>query len=263
LCCDYFGRRDREGGIRLGFWETVLANLIPAIFAAALAAGFAYWFARRYTRRWDETRARRERDAAAAAEFYRAYGAFFAAWKSWDGYRKSVRTRKTKPGDRIPFLNRVADAEGALESFLIRLTQERNLEQHDLDRLWCFRTGYKQLRYSVRDDELLPWWRSTTGAHSEGSRHYLAFKRLSVGVAALLPSPDDRPYSTPDADVALRHLVFVAGPEDRDFRERWAASLEARVPSWVCVAEALDLPKADRQLTPARDRGTNLDGLES
>jgi hypothetical protein len=151
-------------------------------------------------------------------------------------------------------LNRVADAEGALESLLIRLTQERHLEQPDLDRLWCFRAGYKQLRYSRRNDKPLEWWRSTTAGHSEGASHYLAFKRLAVGVAALLPSPADRRVSRPVADVALKNLVFVTGPLDTVFRARWKASLEAGVPLWVSVAEALDLPPTrTASSTPATD----------
>src|SRR4051812_34171073 len=134
----------------MAFWATLVATLIATAVAGVITALFAGWLAQRvareYTDRAEERKAIRERDESAAAEFYIAYGRFFAAWKSSDDYLDSrSRPRSTvSPADRLASLSRVADAEGLLESFLVRLTLDRPLDETDRDRLWCFRTAYKQ-----------------------------------------------------------------------------------------------------------------------
>lgn len=170
------------------FLEQVAVNALGGILVALVAAVLALVFAVKFTEGRERRAAVRARDEVAAEEFYRAYGRLFAAWKEWDDFLGKRLTQSTRREDRAPFLNRVAEAEGMLESFLVRLTVERSLSEVDRDRLWCFRRGYKQVRYSVREGERVGW-RRTPGAGAEpaeGYREYVVFKRLSVVVAAMI-----------------------------------------------------------------------------
>ena len=114
----------------------------------------------------------------------------------------------------------VAKAEGALESFLVTLVVEHHLEPPDLKALWCFRTGYKQLRYSVREDRPLRSWRTS----EEGFRQYQAFKGLATYVAALLVRTQGR-RDRPTDEEALGNLNFVTGPHV-DNSPDWVAMFE-------------------------------------
>jgi hypothetical protein len=71
------------------------------------------------------------------------------------------------------------------------------LSEVDRDLLWCFRRGYKQVRYSVREGERVGWRRTPgEGAEpAEGYREYVAFKRLSVEVAAMIAGGPHRPQA--------------------------------------------------------------------
>jgi hypothetical protein len=223
--------------IGTGFWGTLLAGALVALFTGVVALALARFF----TQRWEEAAARRRAAEATVAEFYRAYGAVFAAWKAWDD---DVGKDKNKPAvemsetEHLNHLTRAADAEGAFESFLVRLALQRDLAPNDLERLQCFRSAYKQLRYKVRDRKPLPWWRTSTKQRADGFRDYNAFKRLSVGIAFMLADPEDRDSAPPSAGDALKNLEYVT------------TSVE-----WVEPAERLPLPVVQRRrrgLIPAR-----------
>jgi len=151
------------------FWSDVLAGLLVTVAAGLVAAIVAWWI----TRPLEDRRAQRARDEAAAEDFYRAYGGFFAAWKAWAAFKPDGDGGQRTPTNEqwMALLNQVTEAEGSLESFLVRLTLERKLSNVELTRLWCFRQGYKSLRYAVRDGHALGWRRSdATGP--EGLRQH-------------------------------------------------------------------------------------------
>jgi hypothetical protein len=157
--------------------DQIVAGVITAITAALLAVAVAKWYTAR--------RERELRDETATQEFYRAYGAFFGAWKAWD----DVSGRATlESGDHAQYLTRVAEAEGMLESFLLRLTLDRTVGTTDLHRLWCFRRGYKEVWYCVRRRECVPWRRTKPpeGESDIGYRKYTAFKQLTAAVAGMI-----------------------------------------------------------------------------
>ena len=161
--------------------DQAVAGMIGALFAALLALAVAKGYTARHERE--------VRDEAAAQEFYRAYGAFFGAWKAWDDVRgRGEMPQWLKSGNHAQYLTRVAEAEGMLESFVVRLTLERGLTACDLHRLWCFRHGYKEVRYRVRRCDHVPWRRTEPqhGQSDAGYRQYTAFKQLSVAVARMI-----------------------------------------------------------------------------
>ena len=216
------------------FLEQVAVNALGGFLAAAFAAVLALFLAIRFTERRERRAALRARDEAAAEEFYRAYGGLFAAWKAWDDFLG--KKPKEKPGRevRAPFLSRVAETEGMLESFLVRLTVERSLCECDRDRLWCFRRGYKQVRYRVRDGVPVGWRRSPGDGvePAEGHPQYVVFKHLSVAVAAMIagaPVP-------PTAEKGLAARLKAAW---RALRE-WVRPVDVARPEVHEAAEALD-----------------------
>ena len=252
----------------MSFWETVGAGACIAAFTALIALAIALLV----TDRRDRSRARRERDEAAAAEFYRAYGSFFAVWKSWNDFREpeklaeppDCRRGTAPPGgdERLGFLTRVAEAEGLLESFLVRLTLEHRLSQPELDRLWCFRRGYKQLRYAVVSGEPLNWFRTDSrddACQRVRFRSYRAFKSLAASTAELLIR-DGAASGAPVPMSALERLEYVTGSSD-PLKRRYVAETDAfgaelrrqglelrgRVWRWVAIAERLRDREAARR----------------
>jgi len=179
------------------FWSDLLAGVAVAIVAGLVALVVAKWI----TGPLEETRSRAAQDAAAAGDFYQAYGGFFAAWKGWAAFKSDTGGgQRTPTNDQwISLLSRVTDAEGALESFLMRFSLERPLTEVDVARLWCFRQGYKQLRYAVRDGRALGWRRTDDDEPQQRGMYvtYSAFKRLALDVAALLTAPPNRRQGPP------------------------------------------------------------------
>jgi hypothetical protein len=241
------------------FVERFVATALGGMVAAVFAAGLGIWIARRFTARHEERSAQRQRAEAAAEDFYSAYGSFFAAWKSWNDYRglsiEKERPDMVTPEDRRTFLARASDAEGKFETFLIWLTVERQLSPTDLDRLWCFRRGYKQLRFRVRDDRRLGWTRREEG---DPGKQYDAFKGLTVSVAAMIARPAAAQSSRPkgpwsrgsadhrEAHDARNNLRFVTGPSEAirmDYRDSLPAALAEKGRGnelWYVLPELID-----------------------
>jgi hypothetical protein len=246
----------------MSFWDTTisafLSTLVAGIGVAAAAAVIALLLAKLFGNQiadeWERRRALRERDLAGAAEFYRTYGQFFAAWKVCESYVQHDKL-VMEPTDKRELLTAVAAAEGALESFLLRLTLERSLKNEELDMLWCFRTAYKQLRDSVDHERRLLWWKSEetekdhSGSRKAGFKAYEAFKSLAARVASLFTV--DEPGRPPERDKGRENLEWVTG-SGVDLKERYASLIEherewraaASVDNpeeweWVPVAESL------------------------
>jgi hypothetical protein len=207
------------------------SGALVALFAALLGYLVSRLAAKRITERWDLVRSARERNLAATAEFYGAYGEFFAALKIWGSFVRLDHEEgiAASSSERLTCLGKVVEAEGLLESFLFRLTHEFELRTEDVERMWCFRSGYKQLRYAARENRPLQWRRNSFDddpVRHEGYRAYRAFKGLSVDMANLLATRSDHPHDRPDYQVVLRQLTEVTGP-GREIESRHAETLTA------------------------------------
>ncbi len=146
------------------------------------------------------------------------------------------------------FAEKAAFAEGGYESLLVRLALERDLDTDERAALWCLRSAFKELRYAIRDDEQLAWWRSNIHLNSPGFREYQAVKALLARVAQILIQPRNVTSTSPAEDRAtvLAEItgdgrVFTGNPW---FASAWKAELDERKakktpasPQWVVLAE--------------------------
>jgi len=229
------------------FWSDLLAGVAVALVAGLIALVVAKWI----TGPLEETRSRAAQNAAAAGDFYQAYGGFFAAWKGWAAFKSDAGGGQRTPTNEqwIALLARVTDAEGALESFLMRFSLERPLTEVDVARLWCFRQGYKELRHAVRDGRALGWRRSDdTEPHQHGMyMTYSTFKRLALDVATLLTAPPMRRETLPNLAVAWSNFQLMTGSKapavfgsEAIDRPDWADPA-AKPGSWEWVVRARSL----------------------
>jgi hypothetical protein len=231
------------------FWSDIVSGVIVAAVAVLGALGIAMWV----TRKYEERRTRLARNGAAAEEFYRAYGMFFGAWKTYAVYRRDTGSDALHLDEEqwVSMLREVTIAEGTLESFLVRLTLEQPLSDEALLRLWCFRTAYKQLRYAVR--QRLPLgWRRTDGsdpAQHAGYRQYQAFKLLASDVAALIADAVDLGEKRPSLATARSNLLLVTATDAASLPGRlglaspsgWPdVGADRRAWHWVVYAERLN-----------------------
>jgi hypothetical protein len=256
------------------FWDQVgvqaLGGAATALVAALLAVGVAYLVTRRHERQ----AAQRARNETATAEFYQAYGNLFAVWKQWDALTNKGR-REAQAADQAEFLARVSDAEGQLESFLIRLTLERDFDEDGdpLVALWCFRRAYKVVRYSVRRNRRVPWFRAPGDQPPErkaGHLHYKMFKRLTVEIAAMIvdageggrPAPEKAAANfnrvTSTSSWVRRRHTLPERPKDVPYEDDdlWfrVASLQFEEAARPDESYGLRLP-ADRAAPQAADYG--------
>lgn len=179
-------------------WSTIGENFIAGVGVAIAVALLAWLVTDRYAARRERLQALRDRDLAAAAELYRVHGQFFAAWKVWDMHMGEERLPIDENG-RVELARAAADAEGAYESLVIRIALEHHLGPDDEIALWCLRIGLKQLRYAIRSNIRLQWWRTgSEGSHPGdhvGFRAYQAFKSLLPLVADILITPDKKRHA--------------------------------------------------------------------
>jgi hypothetical protein len=107
------------------------------------------------------------------------YGEFFAVWKLWNYYVRDVGPNALEDASRWQLLLRACEAEGKLESTLVRLACERPLNAADVEVLGSFRQRYQELREAIRDGQPLTW---------DSSEHpsYVHFKSLAPQVASLI-----------------------------------------------------------------------------
>jgi hypothetical protein len=160
--------------------EFLKAGLNLAVAVTTL--GLTWFVGARFTTGWNVRQKRKESDLAAAQEFYRLYGEFFAIWQLWN-YSVSHDNGK----DRLALLQRASNAEGGIESLLVRLAASRKMSPEDIRGCACFRQGYQSLRQAITANASVDW-------HSSEHPEYLAFKRLAMYfalsvVADSSPSP--------------------------------------------------------------------------
>jgi hypothetical protein len=156
--------------------EVLKAALNLAVAVVTIALGWV--LGQRLTVYWNLRQKQREYDMAAAREFQRLYGEFFAVWKLWNYHLKSP----AGAGDpRSELLSRACTAEGSVESLFVRLASSRALTEEQARTLGRFRQGYQLLRQAIRDNRPLAW---RSSAHPE----YVAFKTLATEVALIIAS---------------------------------------------------------------------------
>src|SRR5262245_2452620 len=64
--------------------SAVISTVVVPLAAVVLTLAGGWLVSTRVSDRWDQIKRRRESDVAAAEEFQRLYGEFFAVWKSWN-----------------------------------------------------------------------------------------------------------------------------------------------------------------------------------
>jgi hypothetical protein len=172
-------------------WGSVLPDIVSGAAVAVIVAALALFVVGYFERRSAKQAARRERDLAAATALYEAHGDLFAAWKVWDFHiRRGNAARRLTDDRKSEIVQLAGSAEGRCESLLIRIALEHDLTAREKAALWSLRMAFKELRYAIRDDRQLAWWRSDTHGPSDGFREYRAFKVSMAAVAMILTEAD-------------------------------------------------------------------------
>ncbi|MFT3714002.1 MAG: hypothetical protein QM817_40595 [Archangium sp.] len=161
-------------------YETELLKAGLSLLTALIALGASWGIGNRIAMHWTLRQKRREMTLAVSAEFYRLYGEFFAVWKLWNYLKRDGVIRPQAVTDaQYKLLERACSAEAGIESILVRLCAERELDSADIQSLASFRQAYHRLRETIREGKSIPW---STSDHVE----YAAFKTLAGHVAAIV-----------------------------------------------------------------------------
>ncbi len=174
-------------------------DIAKALIGPVATVLLAWAVGNRLSGHWAMRQKRREETRAAANEFYRLYGEFFAVWKLWN-YSLESPHDSDRIAQRWELLTRVAAAEAGVEALLVKLTSERTMDEADTEALGRFRQGFQALRQVIRDNRKLDWLSSE---HPE----YVAFKRLASHAGRLVSSLDQG--ETPTTAEAARALLTV------------------------------------------------------
>lgn len=238
----------------MSFWETVGANFVAGAGVALLVAGLAWGVTDSYARKKEAERGRHERNLDAARELSTVMGRFFGAWKAWNHSMElgpGLTSRGPTSDLRRELTARASDVEGAYEALLYRIAIEHRLSADDRAALWAMRFALKQLRYSMREDVPLQWWRSDIHPKREGKdgyNDYLAFKTLVARVASILVDADPR-IGPPSLKERSEAITEITGPGTHllgsEKFSRWITGDPTRslpANAWVRVAEALKRP---------------------
>jgi hypothetical protein len=164
---------------------------IPALAVALVTLILGWLLGNGIASRWEEVKKRRALELEALGRFYQLYGEFYEVWKLWTVYKKNsnyLTGYERDPEKAWQLLERAAAVEGGFESLLVRLTQERVLDTHDIDQLARFREAYQCLRESIRADVTLDW--KANPSHGDSALRYQEFKRLASHAASLLSHTD-------------------------------------------------------------------------
>jgi hypothetical protein len=163
---------------------------VPLVTAGMTLSG-GWVVSTRVADRWDRVKKRRELDVAAAHEFQRLYGEFFAVWKCWDTLQRySAPFSATARDTSWECLDRAAAAEGALEALLARIASERQLSDRDIAALGGVRQAFQALRKAIRAGTNLDW-------RSSSDNHYEALKVLCAHVSTLLLTSSEPTHPSP------------------------------------------------------------------
>jgi hypothetical protein len=109
---------------------------IPRFVSALILLGLAWLVTQRVSVFWNLRQKQKENDLSTARDFHAIYGEFFAIWKLWNYYVRDVPDLKILPdASRWTLLDRACIAEGKLETMLVRLVSEKELQPEDVKML--------------------------------------------------------------------------------------------------------------------------------
>ncbi|MEV6183977.1 hypothetical protein, partial [Streptomyces sp. NPDC052015] len=151
----------------------------------------------RVTDYWDRVKKDREMYLAAAQDFQRLYGEFFAIWKTWSTLNRPNAAGFAPEEARWSCLERAAAVEGEVEALMAKLAAEHLLSEDQINMLGGVRQAFKVLRRAIGQGQPLNWW-------SSEAEPYAAFKSLSAAMSVLLTTPrrsKKRPSATEAAEV--------------------------------------------------------------
>lgn len=183
---------------------------IPKLISSLVLLGLAWFVGQRLTVAWNLRQKRKEYDLTTARDFHALYGEFFAIWKLWNYYVRDIGSESLAGASLWELLKRACDAEGKLESTLVRLACERPLTDKQIEILGTFRQLYQQFRESIRDKKPLEWDSST---HPD----YVAFKTLATKVASLIVDDEEFSIGSDNSAAALIKItsnVWENGADD-------------------------------------------------
>ena len=174
----------------------MIVTVIVPLVAVMLTLGGGWLVSTRVSDHWDQIKRRRESDQAAAGEFQRLYGKFFAVWKRWNSIALGEIALSDREKAVWDCLESAAKIEGDVESLLAKISVERCLSEDDINALGAVRQGFKSIRSAIRKGKPLPWWGSET-------EQYAAFKELALYTTRLLSAPSEPRQAPNGADAAM------------------------------------------------------------
>jgi hypothetical protein len=182
----------------MDFTQELIKSLL-SLLVSVVTLGLGWFVGQRLSIYWAIKQKRRELELAAVSEFYKLYGEFFAIWKLWNQLcREDSSTKQSKSFEenspRWELLRRASNAEGSLESLLVKIASEKPLSKADIEILGRFRQAYQSLRESISINKKLNWG---------GSEHpeYLTFKRLAYLLANVILSDAEVKFSNTLEDI--------------------------------------------------------------
>lgn len=123
------------------------------------------------------------------------------------------------------------------ETFVVRVSLEQELSLEDRAAMCGLRIALKQLRYAIRDDRPLRWWRSV---HTP---EYEAFKKLMSRVAGILVDPNGS-TSRPTRQSRTKAIAEITGNAapllqqlSRSSTDTTPRAADDRPPDWVILAD--------------------------
>ena len=186
----------------MGTGTQFLLELFKAALTLSVSAGTLYLGWRvggKLTDKWNAVQKQRETEIANLQQFYAVYGEFRELSKTWRLIKKSNAAAMVDPeACKWSLLTRAYALESKLESIIIKLASERELEPDDLRTTGLFRQGIQRLRESIRDG-------IDVGSSSRGPQ-YDYFNHLAARVAKLISSDKHGPLLD---DIRASHQLRI------------------------------------------------------
>jgi len=129
---------------------------------------------------WELRKKRQELDIGITRRFHELYGEFKDLWRMWRIIHL-FSDPPDDPGARRALLQRACAAEGAVESILFKIANEKALKADDIVMLGLFRQAYQKLRESIRDGQAVRW--------TYRSPEYAVFNVLACEVVEIMARP--------------------------------------------------------------------------
>jgi hypothetical protein len=197
----------------------VTAIIVPIATALLTLAG-GWLITTRVSDHWQGVQQRRESGLAAAAEFQRLYGEFFAVWKVWNATMRYRDQMPPEPPDLVwNLLSRAAAMEAGVEALLTQVSATHVLTEPEIAAFGALRQGFQQLRTAMQRRQMLDWWGSDVP-------DYLAFKDLATFASQFFGRP--RTAALPSGAAAANNFRAITSNR---FERRWVAEAQRLFPA--------------------------------